>query len=396
MSMYSQLFNYRARIEKIRSKMQKQGIDVLIISRLSSMFYVGGAYLNPYRPGAIIVVPLEGQVSFICRAMDLDRLTSDTWISRVKGWVAWDTNLYKEKAIVDCIEEIFKEDNFLNKNNGVIGIEAGSEQEPGSISHGFYSSLINRFDKQKIIDASNIIEEVTIIKEPEEISVLRQCCAIIDVGAEAALSALKPGVTEIEIAGVAQHAMRKAGMEWESLQAWVFSGYRASFFNEGEGNATDKIIQYGDAVCIDLMPTKYLYTGDTHFTVFLGNRTDEQKRLSEAVEDIIEKILELSKPGTKISDIDKMIRKAKIEKGYGECDSWVTGHGLGCAPRSGPFFTPNNHTILEPNMVIVPIVLVFPPGVGGVGMEIPVLITEKGPEVLTKGAYQLKVQTVPV
>ena len=394
MSTYSRLFNYEARVEKIRLKMEKQGIDILILNRLSSMFYVGGAYLNVYRPGAVIIIPLNGQVSMVARAMELDRLATETWIKNIKGWVAWDTNLYKAKSFVDCIADIFKENNLLKESNGTIGIEIGSEQEPGSISYGFYSDLANKFSNKKLVNASNILDEVVLVKEPEEIPFIRDACAILDTGHEAVLRALKVGVTEVEIAGVAEYAMRKVGMEWSVLQPMVFSGYRASYFNEGEGSPTTKIIQRGDAVCIDLMPTRHLYVGDIHFTVYMGERTDEQKRLSDTVEEIIEKIIELAKPGAVVADIDKMIREKKREKGYGDCDAWLTGHGLGLAPRCGPYFTPNNNTILEPNMIIEPIVLVFPPGVGGVGMEFPLLIGEKRPEVLTK--TPLKVQTISI
>lgn len=68
------------------------------------------------------------------------------------------------------------------------------------------------------VPATPIISQLRMLKDPEEIECLKAAALVADAGMDAAARALRPGVSESEIAGEAELAMRKAGAEgWASV-----------------------------------------------------------------------------------------------------------------------------------------------------------------------------------
>ena len=62
-------------------------------------------------------------------------------------------------------------------------------------------------------DCTHILSEMRMVKEPEEIERIRAAAKVADIGMRAAVEAVKPGVTESQVAAAAEYAMRHAGAE---------------------------------------------------------------------------------------------------------------------------------------------------------------------------------------
>ena len=77
----------------------------------------------------------------------------------------------------------------------------------------FYDTLIDAFPRAKFVSITRTIDEMRAVKTPDEIRYLKKAAAMADAGMKSALKAVKPGITEIQIAGEAEYAMRNAGSE---------------------------------------------------------------------------------------------------------------------------------------------------------------------------------------
>jgi len=97
----------------------------------------------------------------------------------------------------------------LEGRSGTIGIVG-----PSSFPSSMLDHLRNgRYSEAKFVDASDLVDQIKSIKSEEEISFIRRTAALQDRAIEAVFKALKPGMRELEMAAIAQHAILDGGGE---------------------------------------------------------------------------------------------------------------------------------------------------------------------------------------
>ncbi|MEM1658666.1 MAG: Xaa-Pro peptidase family protein [Candidatus Jordarchaeales archaeon] len=374
--------NFERRLEKIRRRMEEEGIDVIVGTRLRTLGYVTGAFI-PWR--SAVIIPLQGEPEIFTILLDVERVRDDSWIKNVKPWGPAE-GMYLESLIADSIKR-------LGYEKGRIGVEYGQEWilASGHILASEYDNLRKLLPDAEFKNATPLIDELTLYKEPEEIKLLRRASEITDVGQQAVRDSLEVGMTETEVAGIAEYAMRKAGSDW----AWtltggqeIASGYRTAYALGGCTPATDKIIQPGDNVLVDLHAMYRLYYGDLSHNYIMGRPSEEQRKLSDAFVDISYTVIDEMQPGVKIGEIARKAIRVAEKHGYANNVLFGFGHGIrGIGNESYPLIldmAPWKDMVLEPGMVEVAAVVLNKPGVGGMRLEAPVWIKEDGNEVLPK------------
>jgi Xaa-Pro aminopeptidase len=76
-------------------------------------------------------------------------------------------------------------------------------------------------------DCTSIMSELRIIKDDEEIERIKTAAKVAENGVRAAIEAIRPGITESQVAAEAEYAMRQAGAE-EFWRTNVSSGERTN------------------------------------------------------------------------------------------------------------------------------------------------------------------------
>ncbi len=89
-----------------------------------------------------------------------------------------------------------------------------------------------------------------------------------------------------------------------------------------------EILKKGDIINIDVTPITDGYHGDTSRTIFVGEPSDEIRKLVETTELCLRKGIEVVKPGARLGDIGKAIEACAHARGYGVVKDFV-GHGIG-------------------------------------------------------------------
>ena len=251
-----------------------------------------------------------------------------------------------------------------------------------------YMTLAEKATLEKLFPNAEIVPisgaELRIIKDEEEIELMRKAGSIAMKALKELEKDMVPGVTELELDRKLEFLIRKHGGQKGSFDAIVVSGKNGSL---PHGKPTDKKLQNGELLTIDFGALYKGYCSDITRTFHIGEITDEKlldidKVLREA--QILGK--KAVKPGVTTGDIDKICRDYITEKGYGEYFVHSTGHGLGIDVHELPNVTQSKGFSRElfEGMVITVEPGIYIPEFGGIRVEDDILVTKDGYEVLSK------------
>ena len=371
--------DFRTRLAKFQAMLKDQGIDVLVGTRLKTITHMSGAFV-PWR--SVVVVPAEGEIQLITVGMDGPRIQEEGWLTNVAGY-----------GRHSMMEMVIKRVGELGLQKGRIAVEDGYSWylPEGMITRHEYGMLENAFPDAELVNLTHAIDKFMLIKEPEQIALMRQATALSDAAQEAIRLEARPGMTETEIAGIAERVMRDLGSEF----AWTFTGGQeiASGHRTWTGACTPstrKIVQRGEFLLVDVHGMYDLMLGDVSHNAVMGEPTAEQQELIDAYVQSVEYLTSSLKPGRTIGEVAKDVRRYTVEQGWGD---WVRGfgHGIGHFGNEWyPSFTDfameyvsEPDYVMQPGFMEIIALTCNKPGVGGLRYERAWVITEDGAECMS-------------
>lgn len=194
------------------------------------------------------------------------------------------------------------------------------------------------------------------------------------------LSLIRPGVTEKELAFELEFLLRKEGAEAIAFDLIVASGKNSAI---PHAEPSDKPIEVGDFVTIDMGAVYGGYHSDMTRTVAVGAISDEQLRVYNVVLEAQKMAINAVKPGIPCKDIDDIARNFIAESGYANCFGHALGHGVGLEIHEKPFLSKRSEDILQPGMIITIEPGIYLANAFGVRIEDMLLVTANGHENLT-------------
>jgi Xaa-Pro dipeptidase len=216
-------------------------------------------------------------------------------------------------------------------------------------------------------------------KTPAEIERLRWCAHLTDVGQAAALRGARAGRTELELWADIRLAMEAEERARMPIYSDVTSGIERT---AGVGGfPTDRVIQEGDPILIDLAPRSHGYWGDSCNTIVIGEPPAAFDTLYEATEAAVQTALEQLRPGISMGDLDTAMRTATERRGG--VNLIHNGHGIGTGAHEPPRVVPGETATVREGMVLMLEPGAYAAGVGGVRLEWMYLVTATGNEVLS-------------
>jgi Xaa-Pro aminopeptidase len=214
------------------------------------------------------------------------------------------------------------------------------------------------------------MDELRMVKDISEITLMQRAAEIASIGMETAVKTLIPDITENEVAAEVEYAMRKAGGHGVATPVFVNSGIRSGWLH---GTASDKVIESGDLVVLDLVPRYKGYCANLCRTFVIGIPSAKQKEMFETYKKAQAAGIETLKPGTKMRDIDAAAKKIFTDAGYGEFYVAGISHSIGLSFEETP--APTIHPgdsgiqIREGMTITVGHPVLSVPGTGGVRLE---------------------------
>ncbi|HEY7004232.1 MAG TPA: Xaa-Pro peptidase family protein [Gaiellaceae bacterium] len=228
-----------------------------------------------------------------------------------------------------------------------------------------------------LTDVRERLRAARAIKDPDEVEAIRAAISISDAGQAAAREAATAGATELAIWASVRSSMEEAAGGRIPVLADLVSGERTA---EVGGPPTQRRLEAGDLVLVDLVPRLGAYWADSCATVSVGEPAEVARDAHAASVAALEEAVELCRPGARAGEVDARARQV-IETAGGSYPHH-TGHGIGVTFHEEPRVIPESDRILEEGMVVA-----LEPGMYGQGfgvrVEQVVLVTASGAEILS-------------
>ncbi|MBL0143447.1 MAG: aminopeptidase P family protein [Betaproteobacteria bacterium] len=372
-----QRIDFAARIAALGARLRKEGASAYVGTRQASLHYLNGAFM-PWR-GAVIVTA-DGKCENVYWAMDASRVKAEGEIGTLRE--------FHFDGMIEAIREALVS---LGASNGRIGLDlshpGAAQVAPGMLTASEYLDLVATLPSATFENGVRWIDDVMLLKSPAEIERLRHAAHVSDIGFRAGFAAVREGVTENHVAGVIEAAIRDNGSTW----AWavtggteVGSGPRTGFLRGVTQQSTDRKIGRDEFVILDLHPMLDLYLADTAIPVFIGKPDDTQAKMIACWEDVAATMLASLKPGRPIPDCVREGIATFAKHGFQDFGLPLFGHGLGTCARTRPFINLRSDDVVQPGMVVALGTHLYVPGSGGMRLEYPAVITERGAEPLVQ------------
>jgi Xaa-Pro aminopeptidase len=235
--------------------------------------------------------------------------------------------------------------------------------------------------------AGELVERLRVCKDAGEVAAIRAAATLAGDALRATIAAVRPGQTEIAIAGLLEAALRQCGSEGHPFPAIVASGPRSAL---PHAQTSRRMVAVGDWLLLDFGAMVDGYCADITRTVVVGARaTEAQRALYDLVAGAQRRAREGVRAGMPGRDADALARDPIEARGFGDAFGHSTGHGLGLEVHEAPRLARTAAEPLPRDAVVTIEPGVYVPGRGGVRIEDDVHLSVDGPVLLSDGRTDL-------
>jgi Xaa-Pro aminopeptidase len=257
------------------------------------------------------------------------------------------------------------------------------------LAYGIWRELSDSLDDvAALVPAPGIVDRLRMVKDPDEIEALRASIVLNEAAFANLARAVRPGISELELAWEMESYVRTHGGEGLSFDPITVGGPNSAI---PHAQPSDRPVRGDELVLFDIGSLLHGYCSDMTRTVCIDAVASELQDVWTVVVDAQAAAEERARPGMTGAEVDAVARGVIDAAGHGHQFVHGTGHGIGLEIHEPPWITPTRGVdVLEPGMVFSIEPGVYLPGVGGVRMEDLVLLTSDGAEVLSTSPKKLK------
>lgn len=375
---------FSSRIQKVQKLLQNDQRDGVLVFSTESEPY-GVRYFADYWPSfetTGVLIPREGEVSLL---IGPESLTYAQGHSKVKNIIRMKD--FRESSQPDYPGSKLAtwEDVLSQHKIKKLGI-AGWHMFPYAIMHNLEAAI----SKANISDADQLIRQVTLKKSPVEQACLRKAAKISELGFKAVLEQIRPGMTEIQLAGIAAGAMLANGAEATGYPIWCCSGPNSI---QAISRPTHRKVKRGEIIHFSVGAKVEGYSASLGRPVVLGKCPLETRKFLQVGLDAENMTIDLMQAGTPASEVAKQVHAAITNRGYGKAILYGPAHGCGQMECEYPFIETSSQFILEENMTFM-VDIFLAQDTMGFRFEDGVIIRKGAPEVLS--SYKRKLNILEV
>ncbi len=341
-----------ARIDALRDRLQKAGIDYFLATKQANVAYLTG---------------FDGDDSWALISPRLVRLITDS--------------RYTQQARLRCRCKIVERTGPMHQT--VAKILAGTGREKtlaaeNTLSIGTYDVLRKNLPV-RLIHRKDMVENLRRTKDAGEIAMICRAAEIAAAAFKQIIAKIRPGLCESELAAMLDYNILKLGAA-NAFKTIVAFGANASMPHYQPKNAK---LRANDTILIDFGASCGGYCCDITRSFCFGRPSRQYGLAHRAVVQAQHAVIQRIKPGVNAIELDvlakKIIKKAGF-KPYGH----GLGHGTGLEVHEKPVVSSLSKDVLQAGDIITVEPGVYIAGKFGIRIEDDVLVTDAGCEILTQ------------
>jgi Xaa-Pro aminopeptidase len=355
----------RARQDALIRSLDAEGLDGLLVSSHANVRYITGfsgsaALVAITRADVLLVTDFRYDEQARAEAGAVARIEVD-------GTSVWD-RFFKELATLGPLERLGFEGHALTVHDAERFTQAGSAWRWQA--------------------TTDLVERLRATKDESEVAAIRSAAALAGEALRETLAHVRPGMTELAIAGLLEEALRRRGSEGHPFATIVASGPRSAL---PHARSSRRAVAAGEWLLLDFGAQVDGYCADITRTVVVGARASEPQRvLYELVRDAQRRARTGVRAGMSGRDADALAREPIAARGFEEAFGHSLGHGLGLEVHEAPRLSKTNGDALPAGAVVTVEPGVYLAGVGGVRIEDDVHLPEaQAAELLSDGLTDL-------
>lgn len=336
---------YKQRVKKFQANIKKAGLDAALVHGNESDF-ANVRYLSEYWPtfeSAGVFVPAKGSPVLIIGPESETYARGRSRIKRIEKMVE-----YRESAepeYPDIAVSTFKDiASQASKHRSI--------KRLGLVSYSImplpvYMNLKKELPKVKLIKADNTLTDLRIIKSPNEIELMKKAFSISEKAIEAILGEIKPGMTELQVIGIAQREIYKHGAEYEGHALYCFCGPAT---NNAISRPTHNKIREREVIQLNIGARVGGYSSSVGVPISIGPLPARKKKLVEFGLEAHLKTTELMKVGKPAAEVVKEYEEFVSKCGFKKYMLYGPCHGIGMMEVERPWMESTSKYTLQENM----------------------------------------------
>lgn len=370
-------YEYKERIARAAALIKKENLDVMIVNS-NEADYANARYFSGFWPlfeRCGVAIAANGDAALMAgpesRIFAADRSKIEK-IFVLKEYRESADPAYPE-LVPDTFNDVFK----------AIGV-TGKKLRIGVASYLDTSVIImegikNAFPEAEIVRADHIMVALRSIKTANEIACLREGYRIAELASQQVIKEIKPGMTELQMVGVAQRVVYENGAEYEGLPMYVFS---EASTRHAISRSSYRKFEKGDIVQLNLSAKIDGYSAAIGYPVVLGKLEGKRRDVVMFGLDAHYWSQKQLKAGVPAAQVAQGFYDYFVANGYK--DNFVYGplHGTGMIEVEAPWVETSSNYLLQPNMTFQ-IDTYISSDTFGVRWEKGIAITEDGCDVLS-------------
>ena len=370
-------YEYAERLKRAAELIKRAGLDVLIVNS-NEADYANARYFSGFWPlferCGVAIAPTGDAALMVgpeSRIFAADRSKIEK-IFVLKEYRESADPAYPE-LVPDTYADVMK----------AIGV-TGKKLRIGVASYLDTSVIImegirEAFPEAEIVRADSIMVALRQIKTANEIACLREGYRIAELASQQVIKEIKPGMTELQMVGVAQRVVYEQGAEYEGLPMYVFS---EASTRHAISRSSYRQFEKGDIVQLNLSAKIDGYSAAIGYPIVLGKLEGKRRDVVMFGLEAHKWTEKQIKAGIPASDVAKGFYDFYVQNGYK--DNFVYGplHGTGMIEVEAPWCETSSTYDLQSNMTFQ-IDTFISSDTFGVRWEKGIAVTETGCDVLS-------------
>ena len=388
---------YRARREKILGWLAEFDAHGFVWWGNAYIFYLTGfAFVPTERPIALILTEAGETVLFVPR-LELEHAQTYAHVDRIAHYPEFPSDTHPMEYLRDELTSL-----GLGVREGTL---LGDAPGYGKVM-GYRGPMLDDLLPLSFFNVASDLDEEMFVKSDAEIALIRESAYWAGIAHDLLQKYTRVGTTESEVEMRASFDANQMLLEtyqgdYRAL-SWGRSGPFATYRGQvGEHSALphslniNAVFKEGDTLVTGASCPMFGYYSELERTMFIGEPSGEQKRLFGHMLALQDLAIERCVVGKPCSSVDKAVRDYFDKHDLWEHWRHHVGHNIGVRYHEGPFLDIGDETIMEAGMLFTVEPGVYALGVGGFRHSDTILVTEQGPEFLTKYPRDLDALILP-